>query len=587
MGFYIKQVSVNYENSNDVINFENGLNIIMGPSNTGKSMILKCIDYLFGAKENPFDKSVNCKTVSMLLISDSKEISLSRKINEDSVIVSSQNDDIESTTYYCGSSKRTPQLNDVYLKLIGITEAPSIYTNKNFRKNLLTWRFILHMFFLDENRIFSENSPLLTGQVIDTTKCLSAIKFLLDGENAEQNEKEAKQIKDAIKNFINEQISVLSSRKQKIQTELAEVGSVDYLSEIEKISDSIKIIEESIVSGLNENKKAILKIKELNEIQAENRCLFHNYEKLKTQYESDLKRLSFIIDGEVNHKPQKPSGCPFCNTPVSLPKKSNYLEAAIAEARKIKKQINDLNSAQTNLNEEIENIDKEIKLYEEKNNDILRINEEEYKPQIIELKEKMEEYKALWKKENEISFITESCQHQEKYLDEKINVVDSIESYNPKPQLKEVFIPEFTEKIKLNLIKSGYDNLNAIYLDENAMDLVINGKEKRANGKGYKAFFNSIITLSFAEFLLNSAEYKSNFIFLDSPILSLKEKEDTKVNESLRSGLFKLFVENTENLQIVIVENKIPSIDYKNANIIEFTKDTTKGRYGFLSNLSD
>ena len=47
MGFYIKQISVDYEDSNDVINFENGLNIIRGPSNTGKSMVLKCIDFLY------------------------------------------------------------------------------------------------------------------------------------------------------------------------------------------------------------------------------------------------------------------------------------------------------------------------------------------------------------------------------------------------------------------------------------------------------------------------------------------------------------------------------------------------------------
>lgn len=586
MGFYIKQISVDYEDSNDVINFENGLNIIMGPSNTGKSMVLKCIDFLFGSKDRPFDKSVNCTTVSMLLISDSKEIHLSRKIDEDAVTVNSQKDDIESTTYYCGG-KKSPQLSEVYLRLIGITDRSSIYINKNFKTNLFTWRFILHMFFLNEERIISEGSPLLTRQYTEITKCLSAIKFLINGENAEQSEKESKKIKEAIKKFINGQISLLSSRKQEIQAELTELNHIDYLSEIEKVSDSIKIIEESILNGVKENKKTLEKIKELNEIQAENHCLFHNYEKLRTQYESDLKRLSFIIDGDLNHKPQKQSGCPFCNTPVSLPKRGNYIEAAIAEAKKIKKQIDDLNSAKASLKEEIDIVSEKINQYEEKNRNLLRINEEEYKPQIIELKEKIEEYKALWKKENEISFITESCQHHETYLEEKINNVETVEEYNPKPQLNKLFVPEFTEKIKANLVKAGYDNLNTISVDENAMDLVINGSEKRTNGKGYKAFFNSITVMSFVEFLLNSAEYKPNLVILDSPILSLKEKKDMLIEESLKSGLFKLFVDNSNKMQIIIVENEIPSIDYQNANIVEFTKDKNKGRYGFLRCLSN
>ena len=586
MGFYIKQISVDYEDSNDVIDFENGLNIIMGPSNTGKSMVLKCIDFLFGSKDRPFDKLVNCTTVSMLLISDSKEIHLSRKIDEDAVTVNSQKKDIESTTYYCGG-KKSPQLSEVYLRLIGITDRSSIYINKNFKTHLFTWRFILHMFFLNEERIISEGSPLLTRQYTEITKCLSAIKFLINGENAEQSEKESKKIKEAIKKFINGQISLLSSRKQEIQAELTELNHVDYLREIEKVSDSIKNIEESILNGVKENKIALEKIKELNEIQAENHCLFHNYEKLHTQYESDLKRLSLIIDGDLNHKPQKKSGCPFCNTPVSLPKRDNYIEAAIAEAKKIKKQIDDLNSAKASLKEEIDIVSEKINQYEEKNRNLLRINEEEYKPQIIELKEKIEEYKALWKKENEISFITESCKHQETYLEEKINNVETVEEYNPKPQLNELFIPKFTEKIKANLVKAGYDNLNTISVDENAMDLVINGSEKRTNGKGYKAFFNSITVLSFVEFLLNSAEYKPNLVILDSPILSLKEKKDTLIEESLKSGLFKLFVDNSKKMQIIIVENEIPSIDYQNANIVEFTEDKNKGRYGFLRCLSN
>ena len=33
---------------NSIIEFQDGLNLIIGPSNTGKSLIMDCIDYAFG-----------------------------------------------------------------------------------------------------------------------------------------------------------------------------------------------------------------------------------------------------------------------------------------------------------------------------------------------------------------------------------------------------------------------------------------------------------------------------------------------------------------------------------------------------------
>ena len=46
--------------------------------------------------------------------------------------------------------------------------------------------------------------------------------------------------------------------------------------------------------------------------------------------------------------------------------------------------------------------------------------------------------------------------------------------------------------------------------------------------------------------------------------------------------MFKMFVEHHDE-QIIIIENKIPDIDYTGANMIPFTQDNF-GRYGFINN---
>ena len=55
--FYIKRLTIVTGNgvlSN--LDFDAGLNIIHGESNTGKSLIVDCIDYMFGANEHRFDQ---------------------------------------------------------------------------------------------------------------------------------------------------------------------------------------------------------------------------------------------------------------------------------------------------------------------------------------------------------------------------------------------------------------------------------------------------------------------------------------------------------------------------------------------------
>lgn len=46
--FYIKWLKITANDGESRLMFEPGLNIIYGPSNSGKSMVLDCIDYMMG-----------------------------------------------------------------------------------------------------------------------------------------------------------------------------------------------------------------------------------------------------------------------------------------------------------------------------------------------------------------------------------------------------------------------------------------------------------------------------------------------------------------------------------------------------------
>lgn len=132
-----------------------------------------------------------------------------------------------------------------------------------------------------------------------------------------------------------------------------------------------------------------------------------------------------------------------------------------------------------------------------------------------------------------------------------------------------------------------YPNLTSLIFDKATMDIVLNGKKKSANGKGYNAYLNSAVAIVLSRYMQKHAHYAPGLILLDSPILSLKEIDTQKPSQSMRSGLFENIASTSEGIQTIVIENEIPEIDYSNVNLIHFTKNANTGRYGFLIDVMD
>ena len=68
MSFYIEKIIVTGSGKMDsIIELSNGVNIIYGPSNTGKTYIVKCIDYMFGSKREPIDISTGYQYIKIIV----------------------------------------------------------------------------------------------------------------------------------------------------------------------------------------------------------------------------------------------------------------------------------------------------------------------------------------------------------------------------------------------------------------------------------------------------------------------------------------------------------------------------------------
>lgn len=595
MSFYIEKIIVTGSGKTDsIIELSNGVNIIYGPSNTGKTYIVKCIDYMFGSEREPIDISTGYQYIKIIVRTQCGTITMSRKIGENKIKVSSNDNNVPSGKYATKASRTNydKTINSVWLSLIGINDLHLVISNENYKKQILSWRTFSHMFMLTETKIISEYSAILSGRDTSNTAVIASLIFLLSGQDfAETETKDTKEIKEAKKNavkaYINKELFRLSERNQELLAQLKENPNIDIAVEIEKIMAEISTNEKRINSSIEENQKILAQLYEKNENLSECNVLLNRYDELTTQYDADLKRLNFIVDGEANLNASFSTHCPFCDSEVVVKKNQNYIDAAKSDYKKIKLQAKDLESASKELRSEKLRLEQEIGTLMAKKKSIEELIEKELKPQVFNLKEKLSAYKDAIECQKEIDILKKLSEQKTADMIENDTDEESELKFKVKEHLDYSFINELSNGIKSFLENCNYDNLLSVIFDKADMDIVINGKKKSSNGKGYNAYFNSVVAIVLSRYMESKAKYSPDFLVLDSPILSLKEKETKKPSETMRNTLFENIVDNQKGIQTIVIENEIPEINYKDANIIHFTKEKNNGRYGFLLDVAD
>ncbi len=595
MSFYIQKIIVTgLEKTDSVIELSNGLNIIYGPSNTGKTYIVKCIDYMFGYDKEPIDISMGYQHIEIIVKTMNGILKMKRKIGENKIQVDSTDPNISSGKYSTKASQKNydKTINSVWLSLIGINEMHLVIKNENYNKQILSWRTFSHMFMLTETKIISGHSVILSEHKISNTAEISSLIFLLSGQDFSETEsKDSKEIKEAkknaIKEYINKELFKLSERNQKLLNQLEQLPNVDIETEMKEIIANITKHEKMINDAINKNQKILAQLYKKNESLSECNILLDRYNELTTQYTADLKRLSFIVDGEVNYNKSLLTKCPFCDSKVTIKENHNYIESAKFEYKKIKMQAKDLENALQALIVEKDTLEREIKILIENRESTEKLIELKLKPQLDVLSEKLLLYKMIVERKKEIDILKELVkQKQSDIIKNELNEESELK-FKVREHIDYNFINILSNDVFSFLKQGKYSNLLTVTFEKASMDIIINGKKKGSNGKGYNAYFNSVVAIILSRYMKEQAKYSPNFLVLDSPILSLKEEEMKKPSETMRYSLFENIVRNQNGIQTIIIENEIPDIDYKNTNIIRFTKEKNNGRYGFLMDITN
>ena len=595
------------------VSFGSGLNIIYGPSNTGKSSIVDAIDYMFGRERKLSEKPEHEGYDQILLgISFSKDnnFTLIRNIQGGDIqCISGLHHSIPSDSKkellkLKNQTKKNRTISQFLFKELEIFDKK---LKKNAKNELtsLTIRNSIPLALVTESEIQKEGSPYFHQGPFKATEESSRLKFFLTGVDDGSllpSEKEKLQVSRSAKiDLLNELIEEITIEikdilnKNQTHDELIQQKSkLD--KNIERKLSNLTDIEKEIETKISESKRLSYQLNENEERLSEVESMISRFNLLNKQYSSDISRLENISEVGTLFIALPDDNCPLCGSQSTDNVEhnscdgdiDNLVESATAEKQKLLSLKKELVSTLDNLktesqtiiinNKKISQEIKEIKSDYDKLSNILLEHRESYK-EVIELKEFINKSLRLFEQKNS--------------LEEKIyNLEKSSEIKKPKTSKSgEEHIPthalfKLSSAIKSILSDWKFLSPESVYFDKEEKDFVFDGKHRGSNGKGFRALTHAACSLGLMKFQEeNSSLPHFGFVLLDSPLLAYEKPDnlDDDLSETDININFFKHLSKWKSRQVIIIENKksIP-VDFSEGDQITKFTGTNAGRYGFF-----
>ena len=574
------------------IEFTNGLNIVHGANDTGKSWILDSFDFMCGLDHDRFviDESTGCDTVHLDVETSHGTVKMDRKLGSTKIEVDSTDPRIETHQYTAGKSKYW--INSVWMKILGIDEDIKVIKNENAVRQSLTFRSFLNLMCVPLENINRRQSIFYSsgGPFSKTSMKSTLLYFLNEEEFEEYKEKTGTKQKNAEKKIRalvkNENLEYLSELKLAVRRELLSPEQVR--KKIVILMQQIKDAQSRMSEATEQRRKLSEEIVVMNGELKSASLMKHRYQILRGQYHSDIKRITFIIDGEQKLKDIKePEKCPFCGADMTLQQSVSYAEAAKAELQRILPQLNDVMDAEKDIDREISEYQKRIAECQKESMKLANLINQNLQPAIIELQQQIDMLQESVDSTSQQDII----ERIEKHLTAPKKTEDAQDdqaAFKAQDNFTAEFVSDFNDLLNGILKEVQFDKFSNCYFDFESedFDIVVNGKKKQKFGGGYKAFLNAVVAIALHQYLSEKGKHSLGVLLMDSPILSLKEG-GSDTSDVMRKGLFEYLVKHQNFGQVIIAENQIPEMGYDGARLERFTHKEDEGRYGLLIGYTD
>lgn len=608
--FWISSITVtgHPDKPDSTIQFTPGLNVICGPSNSGKSWVLDCIDYALGKNAGDFclDETTGYTEVHLHLSTSQGSISLCRPIGKGNtnVEVTSTHPDIESGTYKAKHAAHSRSVDSVLLRLIGYDEPEQVkvITSQDFKTKALTWRTFWPALYADEDRISVKSSILLPTQNTQQTGAKCALAALVTGRDyaawAAQEATETKKVKNAaVIEYLEKLPEELTSRIELIDKALGTSDEDELNQRISEIKLVMDQVQQRIAQASAQGQRIVGQLQQVREKLAESRALRARYEELAGSYQSRIDRFEFAAQGhQLLLEYPVAHSCPICDSELDPDTARVIPEPNLAERETLTLRLADLQQTMLQMDTDQEPLlvrQQELQAEAEQINQLIR---GELRPELASLRSALDDHTALVAMRTERYQLIAQKQQIEAELKERREKTFTKGNFNPLDEFPDQFWTAISTDLLDTLGACAFPALRTATFSRQLFDATINGKSKAKQGQGYRSFVNTAVMLALRSYLASQyASHNPGLLVIDTPLLGMDDQqldaELKDVREKIPGALYEHLINIQDQGQIIIADNTkfMPDLDAieNECNLIRFTKRTDQGRFGFLIDMTD
>lgn len=599
------------------LKFADGLNIIYGASNTGKSFTSKSILFMLGAATAlPETQEITAYDSVWLglTLAEGRDVTLFRSTRGGHFRLYEglhrSKPEVEGTPLQgTHDGRRTDTVSHTLLDAIGLA-GKVVVKDANAAKENLSVRLLAPYAIVSEEAIIAEQSPVLySGQPTSRTFERNLFKLLLTGMDdaaavTVQKPSERKVAKEAKLELVDEMVAQIDAELGEEPPVEAEVR--EQLSRLDNSADGLfdrlQDAQSTLDRSVGQRRASMDRRSELQARVDELRLTLERFAKLQEVYTSDLQRLQSLEEGGFMLVAMAGMDCPVCGAPPEAQRHNHAAEeielahrAAAAESRKIEVELRELGQTTASLAAEgngllrtIGQLDRAI--------DELDDTISEARTVEVSVREVYQNYAST----------RATIQSVVDLFDRRAALTKRRQELAEEPTRREGDAPavgpdstvafKFGETVKKVLMAWGFPDADKVQFDLATNDITVAGKPRAANGKGVRAILHAAFNVALAVYCSENELPHPGLLVLDTPLLTyrapMKSQKHGELSEDERAlaatGLAELFYRHLASLkndiQIVVVENSDPPAGVEAiAHVEVFTGLAGSGRFGLLA----